>query len=623
MTTGNGFHRPQAAVQNNATVLVSPQYAMPTEQTKWREPLYDLPCGSGQDGGGFALSVMPVVVSKQGPLRLPPGRARGFATPTPDFVRIMKSLEFHPADEEVRRALPQLSQEFYRLRSALKEQAARCDIDTYFAYLILLKKLSRYFETADCVFDTYYGGGGGGGTPCNNPQSCHFVYEYMQALLLTGARLCEQASARYEANKASADDYLVASYVYEELVRTAEYCQGERLFRSGRWLYQASPDAIGSAHQGGVANIRQAQHQATASRESATLRNFVRYDLHGVEALAMRALLCRARMTEVGVGLLRAQLDNLASTADTEQRCLKVYEKLAPLMLCCRQYYDTIVRNTAGSPAPHLLNYAHYHSYHWYVQQEWIQARAEWQCFNDSTVLDFDTYGRRAVRRLCVLRDSLTQKEQWVAQLGPDAALQRDWDQLKKQVLQLYDDVRTKAPSTLWASGGAGVTIPEIQAYQPPPPDEQHHNLLAVYSEKWAQLSQLPQYAPLVKVFDFLQQLASPNQPAEGVLSSSSSSSSSTASTASNTISQSTGSARHEQQLENYRIMGLAEERWTHLDWLVSQIDQDGTIFIDQEACDYLRQQLALTNQFIAQHDIVFTTAKQGRQNYPHQQYTQ
>ena len=64
--------------------------------------------------------------------------------------------------------------------------------------------------------------------------------------------------------------------------------------------------------------------------------------------------------------------------------------------------------------------------------------------------------------------------------------------------------------------------------------------------------------------------------------------------------------------LENQRILGLVEERVNHLDWLVGQIDDDGddagTLYIDQEGCDYLRRQLELTHQFIAKHNLVFST---------------
>jgi len=609
-----------------------PSYVVPSSQFKWAHPIYDVqqqqvygPTTNTIDSVGSSYtSPPPPLINKQGPLRLPPARLHGLTTPTPDFVRIMKSLEFYPRDEEVRRALPRLSEEFARLRTALKEQSSRCDIDTYFAYLIVLKRLSRHFETADCVFDTFFSQG------CNNTQSCHFVYEYMQALLMTAARLCDQSYKRGGGGSSGGEstntcnDYMMAHYVYEELKRTVEYCQSDKPFRSGKWLYQQSLESLGSGAGQGLASMKQTQHQQQAARELTTLRNFIKYDLHGVDALEQRSLLCRIKMMEVGAALLQTRIDQTgqsdigtdgsANTKPlTEQRCLRVYEKLAPLMLCCRQYYakiaqqlgNTVQQQQQSIPNTALINYAQYHQYYWYVQQELCQARVEWPCFNDPLVLDFDTYGKRAVRRLCVLKDFLAQKEACILDLGLDDQLLREWDQVvKRQVLQLYDDVRAKAVSTVWQAGalGTGVTIPDVVAYQPPAPSEQQHQsgLLTIFTEKWSHLSQQPQYEPLVKVFEFFDQLASP-QHDEVVVSNNNNNNNASIPTSGTSLTT-------PQLLENQRILGMTQERLEHLVWLVSQIKPtrggDSVIFISADGCDYLRQQLELTQQFIAIHGL-------------------
>jgi hypothetical protein len=542
-------------------------------------------------------------IDKKWPLRLPPNRPRGFATATPDFVRLLKSLNFFPRDPAVGEALVELSREFNRLRTALKEQSRRCDHDTYFTYLILLKKLWRFFENSDCSFDTYFA------QRCIHSQSSHFMYEYMQALLMTVARIFEQASARDQQPDAKcADDFLMCQYLFDELCRSVEYCQSERLMQSGKWIYQPPVTGIGSSDKQ-LQRLQSASYQALVSRERALIQGFIRDDLHGLESLQLRSLLCRIKMTEVAISIVQSHVPTLA---DASQRCERVYNKLAPLMLCCKQHYDTIVSRLKNTdPTPSLLPYAQFHSYHWYLREELALAQAEWDCFNMEGFEQFDTYGKRAIRRLCVLQQSTREKESWLRSLGPGNELLREWDTIKRQIVQMHDEVRSKAVSTLW-NGASGISIPVIQVYKAP---EDRRNLFSVYTVKWEHISQ--QNPSLVTAFDFLEQLVSqspetvlqeqrPQQrpiPAETGPASSSIS-----------IQQRVSPLIHNNHtdiaLENQRIAGLTEERVNTLEWLVDMIDDDGTLYIDEVGCAELRYRLAETLRYIAENGITFPPQK-------------
>ena len=525
-----------------------------------RDPMYE----SSQPDG---------TIDEQWCIRMPPCRLRGFATETTDFVRILRMLSVYPHEEKVRQALVSLSLEFNRLRTLLKEQSRRCDLDVCYTYLVVLKKVGRFFENSDSAFDSYF-------PHCQNAASAHFLYEYMQVLILTTARLYETATARDVPDAGTVNDLLHCQYLFDELRRCAEYCLSDKLLQSGKWLYQQSPESLGSGN-----TDQQSTAASTLASERKVLRRFIRDDLQGMEAISARCTLLRIKMNEAAVTPVA---ERIASLPNPSEQCRRVYSHLAPLMLCITQQYDQITVQLRGGAKSPLLYYTQYQSYYWYVRREMALARAEWTCFGMESFLEFDTYGKRAVRRLCVLRKEVTGREKWIASLRPSASLQRKWETLKKTVLQLHDDVRAGVVDSLWLSA-SGVSVPELVAYKAEP---DQRNLLTVFAEKWdAMVAQNPMWST---VFDFFEELVVATSAAS-------------TDTALLLVDSPPPPTSRRCEMENQRVLGVVEERREHLDWLISMIDAEGVINISREGCLYLREESARLDRFIARNKIDVT----------------
>ncbi len=547
-------------------------------------------------------------LDEQWPLRLPPNRMRNQALEPLQLDRMMRVLDIasQEADWSVREAALALSTEMNKIRTALREQSRRCDLDTYWSYLVTLKRLTRYFDNGDCVFESYFPG-------CHVNHSTNFLYEYMQVALLTASRLCEQACAKEVPTARCAEDLRLARYLFEDLRRCAEYCLSDKLMQSGKYYYYPEPSSFGS-NQSTQQQHRQRVVQAM-KQEREQLHRFVQHDLHGLDGLAIRATLCGIKMVECCVYILA---EKVASLDDIGERCEKTYVRLAPLMLSIRRQYDEVTALLIQQhPRSTLFRYAQAQSYLWYLKAEFAMVQVEWASFSTDAVIDIELYGKRAVKRLRTLAQSVNDKERWLLSLNLGNALKKRWEVMKKAICQLYEDVRGQMVEPLWNSA-MSCAIPEIQPHRQ---EDDQRSITDVFGEHWDQMMKSGRYEALGAVLGFMED-GSIVESASVYNNNNNNQYDSNMNdnphdTNNNTSIVDTIFAQHginNQSAQygggdairekNQYTMGVAHDRKLHLEWLVSMIGPDGTITIGQDGCDWLRQQLYDLNQFIESKGI-------------------
>jgi hypothetical protein len=289
-------------------------------------------------------------------------------------------------------------------------------------------------------------------------------------------------------------------------------------------------------------------------------------------------------MTECAIAVVQT---DTAVMPDVVQRASRVNNKLAPLMLHCRQLYNKIAQ-TMSTGESMVQFYAQYHSYYWYLRQEIAQAQSDWSLFGLENYEHFDACGKRTVHRLCVLYSSVVERDQWVTRTLPiGETLKMEWDTTKKQIVQFYEQVRSQIPISVWndvAGGGADVVIPDVEAYQPPP---DKHSLLSMYSEKWEHVV-LVKYPYMEKVVNYM----------ERALSTGASTSTLVASLPLTTPAPLSIMGSNNNNNNGQYAVGISTERIITLRWLVSMIDPtSGTIQINANGCAHLKQYLASTQE--------------------------
>lgn len=561
-----------------------PPQAQAPKRHRGPDPMYE----SWEQGGAL---------DEQWPFKLPPNRMRNQTTESLDLGKMLKALNVAPSDTMVQSAVQHLSSLIKEARVQLREQSRRCDIELYWTYLMALKRLNRYFDNADCAFEAYFPG-------CAINRSPQFVYEYMQMLLLTATRLAEQALGKEVPTAQSAKEMELVKFLLEDLKKCVEYCLSDKLMQNGKWFYQPALEAMGSnlaTQQQRQQSVVQAMHH-----DRQQLHRFIQHDLHGLVGVELRCLLCGTKMIELCLGVLQEKLDTLP---DAGARCEKVYEKVVPLMLTVQQNYNEIVVSLgqhviSSSHGQHggaqctLFRYAQYQSYAWYLKAELAMAEAEWACYGSDSALDIELYGKRAIKRLRVLIESIGVKEQWFLSLRPGIAMKRKWDATKKRVTQLHDDVRREVIDSVWRTASA-CSIPDMRPHRP---EQDDRSLTSVFAEKWERLLSDQRYRCLVVVLEYLDYaFTAGSNLADGQQQQ-----------YTTTGNNNNGSVvLHQVTQQNQYTLGLINDRKKHLDWLVSMISPtSNTITIGSGGCDYLRNQQLELEEFIAVNNIAIDDKK-------------
>jgi len=318
-----------------------------------------------------------------------------------------------------------------RLRAQLTTRPLLCDMDIFYLYAILLRRLSMWFYNVNLRFVSYF---------CEKQQQS-LLFEYINVLLLSVLRLYHDATASCERwNKESGIGLGQCRMVMEELLRTSEYCLSEKFcegVHTDKWFYKAAPTFIRSdgVKEGGE----------TLQEDKRAMRRYIEEELCGVGQIRARVILLGTKRNEVALSLWE---DFHSKETDSEERCRTVHEKIAPLLERIAGQYGTISTQLRGQKRGRLHDYAQYLSFYWFIMGEMALIESEYECFENPECERRVLLGKSALNRLESLATILDQKKRkWVSSTRLDQRLREGFTELITRADSLYDKLHTSLTS--------------------------------------------------------------------------------------------------------------------------------------------------------------------------------
>jgi hypothetical protein len=468
-----------------------------------------------------------------------------------DLLLMLKTLELQP---ERMSPVEQLQNHFNAIHKAVSERPHYVKMDLLYTYILMLKRLGSLFENSNAPFSTSF-------SSTVTKSSPQFSYGYMNALLVTLARL--QDSVRKSGPcRGSIDEITMCGAILKELRICVEAYQKEGLVRS-RWFYTASPIAISSKDVGKLDSNK------LLEKERQKVLSHITSDVHGDcnNSIQARIALYTLKTHEVVVKMLVEKSTSLSN----QNRSISSYNHIAPLMKYITIKYSEVARMCGGGEEDPLYLYTRYYSYWWYLQMEFMLAKSDWSMFGEENCLEFTTYGKRSLKRLFTLLSSLKSKQAWLEDLPLSIEVRNGLHTLRGEVKILFTTVKDRIYDVLDYNEDM-VDIPDITSYQEVVSSTDDNKLEEMVHKKWVDYCREDggDLADAFKILrDSLAVVPTKKAPTGAY---------GTATTTSDTDIQ----------------QAVMKERKTHLDWLVSMIDENGEIHIGKGGCIFLKNQLDL-----------------------------
>jgi hypothetical protein len=340
-----------------------------------------------------------------------------------DLLHILKSLGYQ-CDAQESDAIALLSKILCQFRRQLIGDPLRCELDSFYFYLLCIKKLSLLFENNHLAFPSLF-------TDSRNKECGHFLYEYINILLLLVIRIYH--AYRYQdgpPSNESIEQMATCKLLLEEVKQS---CQESHV--SNKWVYNPPVDSIASNDD------MKKSRTATIEKERNTLRQYVADDLCGITTLEERIILFDAMKNEHRMRLLYER-DRALPIAERHK---KTVELIAPIIRSITMTYESITKMLMSRETPsYLLMYTQYKSYYWYVYGEFIMAQSDWSCYALEDH-DFIEYAKKAKKRLEVLFEFFAARRRWLQTMPLDDSVMRQHSQLKTEIVTMYDQIKKES----------------------------------------------------------------------------------------------------------------------------------------------------------------------------------
>ena len=341
-----------------------------------------------------------------------------------DLLHILKSLGYQ-CDAQESDAIALLSKILCQFRRQLIENPLRCELDSFYFYLLCIKKLSLLFENNHLAFPSLF-------TESRNKECGHFLYEYINILLLLVIRIYQ--AYRYQdapPGGESIEQMATCKLLLEEVKQSCGDCHGNK------WVYNPPVDSIASNDD------MKKSRTATIEKERNTLRQYVADDLCGIVSLDERIILFDAIKNEHRMRFIYER-DRALPIAERHK---KIVECIAPMIRSITMTYESITKSLLKRETPptaYLLMYAQYKAYYWFIYGEFVMAQSDWSCYALEDH-DFLEYAKKAMKRLEVLFDFFAARRRWLQTMPLDDASMRQHAQLKTEIVTLYNQIKEQS----------------------------------------------------------------------------------------------------------------------------------------------------------------------------------
>lgn len=363
------------------------------------------------------------------PTKLLPGKWKGFA-----LMQVLRMAEPNRVWEEGEtRLILNLSDTMTQMRRTLLENPLQTNMKQFLLYLSLLRKIRQYFHNNASPFDSPF-------PPSGNQEGCSlFLYEYINMTIVTLLKhyhSCFRVVPTFTGPGYKKEHVQHVSICLALLEEVRQKVSQVLLNQESRetWEYQTSPDSLGSKDD------LQFMMKSMHAQENERIRRYVKESLGGDDSLQTRISLLQIKRNEIRIAIL---LENIASMG-TEEKLQALYEMAVPFMRNITISYDLITKKHE-SHNNYLVYYTQFMSFYWVLLGDLKLAQVDWECYQMEKHLDFDTIGKRALKRLEVALFQMESREDRMASLRgpvPDFALEKIYQSLKSEIKVLEGTIR-------------------------------------------------------------------------------------------------------------------------------------------------------------------------------------
>lgn len=380
-----------------------------------------------------------------------------------DLTHLLKSLGYQCDD-----SVATLSKILCQFRRQLIENPLRCELDSFYFYLLCIKKLGLIFENNHLAFPCYF-------TESRHKECGHFTYEYINILLLLVIRIYHTHRAQDSpATKESFEQMATCKLLLEEVRQCCQEATRETTsIVSNKLVYNPPVESIASND-----DMKKSRTQ-TIEKERQILRQYVTDDLCGVTALDERIILFDAIKNEERMLFLK-ESNRALPTAERHKRTIDV---IAPIVRSITMTYESVTKMLMKRESTsYLLIYSEYKSFYWYVYGEFLVAQSDWSCYTLEDEHDFLEYAKKAMKRLEVLFEFLAARKRWLLSKPLDEQAMRQYTQLKTEIVTLYNQIKEESINARDAAPPQ-----DIKPFQFPPAEK---TVQMIFDQKWTLLTE-------------------------------------------------------------------------------------------------------------------------------------
>jgi hypothetical protein len=473
-----------------------------------------------------------------------------------DLLLILKNLDYRLNDEQIE-SISELSILLEGFRRQLINNPLRCEIDSFYYYLMCIRKLSTMFENNHVAFSSYF-------TDCRYKECGHFFYEYINIVLLLVARIYHSYRDK-TVDTETTKQMATCKILLEEVKQCCDLCTQD-FTPVEKWV--CIPPLLSITCNDDMKTSR----ASIAEKERDTLRQYISEDLCGSSTINERIMLFDAIKNEHRVTFMMG----VAREKNVEESYRLNNDTIAPLTRNISMTYESITKLILSRGPSYLLNYTQFKAFYWYVYGELIMARADWSYYSLQNCSNWVDYAVKAKKRLDCVCEYLKSRAQWQRTIQLDETMSRHYTQLKTEITELYEKTEEDRISTRDAANPI-----EIKPFVFSQTDFTLNTILSI---KWASFNE--KHPRVVSTLKLLEHLS--KQETSFV----------------STVRASPPMTRQvTQSLSNDMKKVILEERERHLNWLLSMHDpRNGSITLDNKIVALLEEEYSKLKNVIKEN---------------------